>query len=93
MDFLVPEQLITSKTEKIMKGTIQDKNRELHFHPNLGLYRLLPRSPENLWPHRPESKPDTRPKMHIEFKENSLYQEGIISKAKQRPDKSYFQEP
>ena len=40
-----------------------------------------------------ESKADTRPKIDIEFKENSLYQEGIISEAYQRPDKSYFQEP
>ena len=29
----------------------------------------------------------------FEFEENSLYQEGIISKAYQRPDISYFQEP
>ena len=28
----------------------------------------------------------------IEFEETSLYQEGIISEAYQRPDKSYFQE-
>ena len=39
------------------------------------------------------SKVDTSPKIDIDFKENSLYQEGIISKAYQRPDKSYFQEP
>ena len=31
--------------------------------------------------------------MDIEFEENSLYQEGIISKAYQRPDKFYFQKP
>ena len=36
---------------------------------------------------------DTRPKIDVEFKENSLYQEGIISEFYQRPDKSYFQEP
>ena len=28
----------------------------------------------------------------LEFEENSLCQEGIISKTYQRPDKSYFQE-
>ena len=33
------------------------------------------------------------PKIDIEFEEKSLYQEEIISKAYQRPDKSYFQEP
>ena len=33
--------------------------------------------------------------MHIntDFKENSLYQEGVISETYQRPDRSYFQEP
>ena len=30
--------------------------------------------------------------MDIEFEENSPYQEGIISEAYQRPDKSYVQE-
>ena len=39
-----------------------------------------------------ESKADTSPKIDIEFKEISPYQEGIISEAYQRPDKSYFQE-
>ena len=31
--------------------------------------------------------------MDIEFEENSLHQEGIISEFYQRPNKSYFQEP
>ena len=34
-----------------------------------------------------------QPKIDIEFEENSLYQEGTITKTYQRPDKSYFQEP
>ena len=42
---------------------------------------------------RIESKADTSPRRDLEFEENSLYQEGIISKTYQRPDKSYFQEP
>ena len=29
----------------------------------------------------------------IDFEENSLHQEGIISKLYQRPNKTYFQEP
>ena len=86
MDFPVQES-ITNKTGAIMKGTIQDKNRELPFQPD-PIYRPSPRPPENLLP---QSKPDTRPKIDIEFKENSPYQEGIISEAYQRPDKSYFQ--
>ena len=70
---------------------IQDKSIELSFYPYL-IYRPPPRPPENLQPHSPESKPDTRPKIDVEFEETSLYQEEIISKAYQRPDKSYFQE-
>ena len=31
--------------------------------------------------------------INTDFKENSPYQEGIISDTYQRPDRSYFQEP
>ena len=79
-------------TEAVTRGMIHNKNRELPFYPDL-IYRPPPRPPENLQPCSPERKPDTRPKIDIEFEENSLYQEGIISKAYQRPNKSYFQEP
>ena len=87
----VPEQLIMDKTEAITRRMIQDKNREVPFYPD-PIYRPPPRPPENLWPNSPESKPDTRPKICIEFEENSPHQEGIISKFYQRPNKSYFQE-
>ena len=66
MDFPVPEQLITDKTETITRKTIQDKNRELPFYPD-PIYKPPPRPPENLWPPDPESKPDTRPKIDVEF--------------------------
>ena len=71
---------------------IQDKNRELPFYPD-PIYRPPLRPPENLQPQNSESKADTSPKIDIEFEENSLYQEGIISEVYQRPDKSYIQEP
>ena len=70
---------------------IQDKNIELLFYPD-PIYRPPPRPPENLQPQNSESKADTSPKIDIKFKENPPYQEGIISKVYQRPDKSYFQE-
>ena len=92
MDFPAQEQSITNNTEAIRRGMIQHKNRELPFNPDL-IYRPPPRPPENLQPQNSESKAETSPKIDIEFKENSPYQEGIISKAYQRPDKSYFQEP
>ena len=88
-DFPVPQQLITDRTEAITRGTIQDKNRELPFYPD-PIYRPPPRPPENLQPASPESKLDSRPKINIEFEENSPYQEGIISEFYQRPNKSYF---
>ena len=89
MDFPVPEQLITYKTETITRRIIQDKNRELTFYPD-PIYRPPPRPPENLQPNSLESKPDTRLKIDVEFKENSPYQGKIISEFHQRPNKSYF---
>ena len=47
MDFPVPEQLITYKTEAVTRRMIQDKNRELPFYPDL-IYRPPPRPPENV---------------------------------------------
>ena len=41
---------------------------------------------------RIESKTDASPRIDLEFEENSLYQEVIITEIYQRPDKSYFQE-
>ena len=47
IDFPVQEQSITKNTEAIVRGMIQDKNRELPFYPYL-IYRPPPRPPENL---------------------------------------------
>ena len=90
--FPVPEQLITNKTETITRRKIQGKNREQPFYPD-PFHRPPPRPPDNLRPNHPESESDTKPKIDIEFEENSPHQEGIISEVYQRPDKSYFQEP
>ena len=32
------------------------------------------------------------PDINLDFKENSLFQEGVISKTFQKPDKSFFQD-
>ena len=85
------QSISSSKTEAITWGTIQDINREIPFYPD-PVYRPPAKPPENLQPQKIESKADTSPRIDLEFEENSLYQEGIISKAYQRPDKSYFQE-
>ena len=92
MDFPVPDQLITNETEKITRREIQGKNREQPFYPDL-IYRPTLRPPENLWPESLENKSVTKPKIDIEFEENSPHQEGIISEFYQRPDKSYLQQP
>ena len=51
----------------------------------------MPRSQESL-----QSSPSIKninPDINLDFEENSPFQEGIISEAYQRPDKSFFQEP
>ena len=90
-NFPVCEQLITNETETISRKKIQGKNREQPFYLD-SIYRPPARLPDNLRPNHPESKLDTKPKIDIEFEENSPHEEGIISEAYQRPDKSYFQE-
>ena len=89
MDFPVPDWLITNKTEIITRREIQGKNREQPLYQDL-IYRP---PPENLCPESPENRSVTKPKIDIEFEENSLHQEGIISEFYQRPDKSYLQQP
>ena len=46
-NFPVQEQLITNKTEAIIRGMIWDKNKELPFYPD-PIYMPSPRPPENL---------------------------------------------
>ena len=88
----VDEQSISSsKTEAITQEMIQDINREIPLYQD-SIYRPPPRPRENLQLPKKESKAGTSPRIDMEFKENSLYQEWIESKAYQRPDKSYFQE-
>ena len=91
MAFPVPEQLITNETETITTKQIPSINTEQTFHPD-SIYRPFPRPLENLQPNGPENKPDTKPRIDVEFEENSLHQEGIISEFYQWPNKSYFQE-
>ena len=91
-NFPVPEQLITNKTETVTRRKIQDKNREQPFYPD-PIFRPPQMPPDNLRPNHPESESDTRPKIDIEFEENSPHQEGIISEIYQWTNKTYFQEP
>ena len=57
---------------------IQNINREIPFNPD-PIYRPPPKPKEKLSSTRIESKTDASPRIDFQFKENSLYQEGIIS--------------
>ena len=56
-------------------------------------YRPLPKLVKLPIPEIPRSLSDFYPEISMDFKENSPFQEGVISEMYQRPDKSYFQEP
>ena len=63
--------------------------QDLTYRPHLKLTRTnMPRSQENS--HSPENASS---EINLDFEENSPFQEGVISEAYQRPDKSFFQEP
>ena len=72
MAFPVPKQLISNETETITTKQIPSINTEQTFHPG-SIYRPFPRPLENVWPNSPENMPDTKPKIDVEFEENSLH--------------------
>ena len=51
----------------------------------------MPRGQENS--QSSPSPEDTSSDINLDFEENSPFQEGVISKTYQRPDKLFFQEP
>ena len=71
---------------------------DVPFHPD-PTYRPPPKPIRSNTPRSQESSlssPGTEninPDSNLDFEENSPFQEGIISEAYQRPDKSFFQEP
>ena len=71
---------------------------DVPFHPG-PTYRPPPKPIRSNMPRSQESSqssPSTEninPDINLDFEENSPFQEGIISEAYQRPDKSFFQEP
>ena len=70
MDFPVPQQLITNKTETITQRQVQDKNREQPFYPD-PFFRPPPRLPDNLQPESLKTNTTTKSKIEIDFEENS----------------------
>ena len=71
---------------------------DVPFHPS-PTYRASPKPIRSNVPRSQESSQSSPSSenvssdISVDFKENSLFQEGIISKAYQRLDKSFFQEP
>ena len=63
--------------QTITRRKIPSINREQTFHPD-PIYRPFPRPPENLQPNSPGNKPDAKPKIDVEFEENSMHQEGLF---------------
>ena len=58
-------------------------------------YRPPPKLVRSNMPRSQESSEsiNTNTDMNLDFEENSPFQEGVISEAYQRPNKSFFQEP
>ena len=65
--------------------------KEIPFYPD-PTYRSPPKPVRIPMWERPENI-DISPELDMNFEENSPFQEGVISKTYQRPDKSFFQEP
>ena len=81
-----------TSTKIIDRKTIQDVGRKF---PSI-LTQFMdpqPKPVKTSVPNIPGSLSDIDAKPTIDFEENSLFQEGVISETYQRPDKSYFQEP
>ena len=66
-------------------------NNDNSFLPDVPLHPDLLHKPSS--PHQNTNKIDQNPNINLDFEENSPFQEGIISEAIQRPDKSFFQNP
>ena len=53
----------------------------------------MPRSHESSQSSDSSGSTNINTDINLDFEENSPFQEGVISEAYQRPDKSFFQEP
>ena len=71
---------------------------DVPFHPGL-TYRPPPKPIRSNMPSSQESSQSSssvdniNPDINLDFKENSLFQEGVISETCQKPDKTFIQDP
>ena len=91
-DYAIP--LVKAKgdtsTRAIDRKIIQDVSKKIYPDP---VYRPPPKPVRTSIPEIPGGLLDIDPELNTEFKENSSFQEGMMSEMYQRPDKSYFKEP
>ena len=91
-NFATPEQLISNpRMEMINRRMMQKISKDIPFYPN-PTYRTPP-NPVRIAMSEVPGNIDINPELNTDFKENSPFQEGVISETYQRPDKSFFQEP
>ena len=74
------------------RKTIQYMSREIPIYPD-PIYWPPPKPGKTRIPEIPGNLSDIDPEPSMDFKDNSPFQEGVISETYQRPDRSYFQEP
>ena len=93
-DYTIPNtrSRLDSSSRMVNRKTIQDVSREIPIYPD-PTYRLPPNPLKMPIPKIPRSLSDIDPEINMDFKDNSPYQEGMISETYQRPDRPYFQEP
>ena len=78
-------------TDMINRRMMQKINKDIPSYPD-PIYRPPPKPVRSAMSEFPGNI-DINLEQNTDFKENSLFQEGVISKTYQRPDKSFFQEP
>ena len=73
---------------KIIQGVV----KVILIYPD-PVYRSPPKPVKASVPKIPGSLADIDPELNTDFKDNSAFQEGVISESYQRTGKAYFQEP
>ena len=91
LNFAIPSTKSRDDPDRrVERKAIQDVAREISIYPD-PLYRVPPKPVKIHTPEIPGSLLDIDLELNMDFKDNSTYQEGVISEMYQMPDKSYFQ--
>ena len=70
---------------------MQQIGKDIPFYSN-PVYKPPPK-PKEIPLSKLQENIDINPELSMDFEENCLFQEGVISEAYPRPDKTLFQEP